>query len=64
MLLSARAEADNKSELEILVEDVTCNHGATSGARDGNLVFRLRAGLSEKDAQMYRIKNLRECVTA
>jgi Fe-S cluster assembly protein SufD len=52
LLLSDEARADNKPELEILADDVTCGHGSTSGALDGALVFYLRArGLSEKDAQ-------------
>ncbi|NEU98074.1 Fe-S cluster assembly protein SufD [Bradyrhizobium uaiense] len=78
LLLSDQAEADNKPELEISADNVTCSHGATSGALDGNLVFYLRArGLSDKDAQMLLIKafigesieeifadNLRDFVTA
>ncbi|WP_375785081.1 Fe-S cluster assembly protein SufD [Bradyrhizobium sp. Pha-3] len=57
LLLSDQAEADNKPELEILTDDVTCGHGSTSGALDGTLVFYLRArGLSEKDAQTLLIK--------
>ncbi|MVT70519.1 Fe-S cluster assembly protein SufD [Bradyrhizobium pachyrhizi] len=78
LLLSDQAAADNKPELEISADDVTCSHGATSGALDNNLVFYLRArGLSEKDAQMLLIKafigesieeifadNLRDFVTA
>jgi len=52
LLLSDEAEADNKPELEIFADDVTCGHGATSGALDENLLFYLRArGLSEKEAQ-------------
>jgi hypothetical protein len=34
LLLSDEAEADNKPELEIFADDVTCGHGATSGALD------------------------------
>ncbi|MCC8954542.1 Fe-S cluster assembly protein SufD [Bradyrhizobium sp. Pear77] len=78
LLLSDEAEADNKPELEILADDVTCGHGSTSGALDGTLVFYLRArGLSEKDAQALLIRaflgeaieeiateNLRDFVTA
>ncbi|PAY03338.1 Fe-S cluster assembly protein SufD [Bradyrhizobium sp. UFLA03-84] len=78
LLLSDQAAADNKPELEISADDVTCSHGATSGALDNNLVFYLRArGLSEMDAQMLLIKafigesieeifadNLRDFVTA
>ncbi|MGY2811798.1 Fe-S cluster assembly protein SufD [Bradyrhizobium sp. USDA 4506] len=57
LLLSEEAEADNKPELEIFAEDVTCRHGSTLGALDGALVFYMRArGLSEKDAQALLIK--------
>jgi len=52
LLLSDDAEADNKPELEIFADDVTCGHGATTGALDQSLMFYLRArGLSEKEAQ-------------
>lgn len=52
LLLSDEAEADNKPELEIFADDVTCGHGATTGALDQSLMFYLRArGLSEKEAQ-------------
>src|SRR6266540_3082077 len=33
LLLSDEAEADNKPELEIFADDVTCGHGATTGAQ-------------------------------
>ena len=57
LLLSDEAEADNKPELEIFADDVTCGHGATAGALDENLLFYLRArGLSEKDAQALLIQ--------
>lgn len=52
LLLSDDAEASNKPELEIFADDVTCGHGATTGALDQSLMFYLRArGLSEKEAQ-------------
>ena len=52
LLLSDEAEADNKPELEIFADDVTCGHGATAGALDEQLLFYLRArGLSEREAQ-------------
>lgn len=57
LLLSDEAEADNKPELEIFADDVTCGHGATSGALDESLMFYLRArGLSEKEAQALLIQ--------
>ena len=57
LLLSDEAEADNKTELEIFADDVTCGHGATTGALDESLLFYLRArGLSEKEAQALLIQ--------
>ncbi len=57
LLLSDEAEADNKPELEIFADDVTCGHGATTGALDQSLLFYLRArGLSEKQAQALLIQ--------
>ena len=57
LLLSDGAEADNKPELEIFADDVTCGHGATIGALDESLLFYLRArGLSEKEAQALLIQ--------
>src|SRR6516165_6037289 len=41
LLLSERAEADNKPELEIFADDVQCGHGATAGALDEDLKFYL-----------------------
>ena len=57
LLLSDEAEADNKPELEIFADDVTCGHGAATGALDESLLFYLRArGLSEKEAQALLIQ--------
>ena len=57
LLLSDDAEADNKPELEIFADDVTCGHGATTGALDENLLFYMRArGLPEKEAQALLIQ--------
>jgi len=57
LLLSDEAEADNKPELEIFADDVTCGHGATTGALDESLLFYLRArGLSETAAQALLIQ--------
>jgi Fe-S cluster assembly protein SufD len=57
LLLSDDAEADNKPELEIFADDVTCGHGATTGALDESLLFYLRArGLSEQEAQALLIQ--------
>ncbi len=57
LLLSDEAEAVNKPELEIFADDVTCGHGATTGALDESLLFYLRArGLPEKEAQSLLIQ--------
>ncbi len=57
LLLSDEAEADNKPELEIFADDVSCGHGATSGALDDSILFYLRArGLPEKEAQALLIQ--------
>ncbi len=57
LLLSDEAEVDNKPELEIFADDVSCGHGATAGALDDSLLFYLRArGLPEKEAQALLIQ--------
>ncbi|MEJ2226656.1 MAG: Fe-S cluster assembly protein SufD [Alphaproteobacteria bacterium] len=43
LLLSETAEFDAKPELEIYADDVKCNHGATSGALDEDMLFYLRS---------------------
>ena len=57
LLLSERAEADNKPELEIFADDVVCGHGATSGALDQELLFYLKArGIPAREAQALLIQ--------
>ena len=57
LLLSARAEADNKPELEIFADDVQCGHGATSGALDDELKFYLMArGIPATEAEALLIQ--------
>jgi Fe-S cluster assembly protein SufD len=52
LLLSDRAVADSKPELEILADDVKCAHGATVGDLDTDGLFYLMArGLSEAEAR-------------
>ena len=52
LLLSDGAEFDAKPELEIYADDVKCNHGATCGALDDDLMFYLRArGIPEDEAR-------------
>lgn len=57
LLLSDTAEFDAKPELEIYADDVKCNHGATSGAIDEDLMFYLRArGIPEDQARAMLIR--------
>jgi Fe-S cluster assembly protein SufD len=58
LLLSERAEAINKPELEIYADDVQCGHGATAGALDQNLLFYLKArGIPQKEAEALLIQS-------
>jgi Fe-S cluster assembly protein SufD len=57
LLLSERAEADNKPELEIFADDVQCGHGATAGALDEDLKFYLMArGIPAAEAESLLIQ--------
>jgi Fe-S cluster assembly protein SufD len=57
LLLSEKAEADNKPELEIFADDVQCGHGATAGRLDENLLFYLKArGIPAKEAEALLIQ--------
>jgi Fe-S cluster assembly protein SufD len=52
LLLSDRAEADNKPELEIFADDVQCGHGATAGALDPDLLFYVKSrGVPPRQAE-------------
>jgi Fe-S cluster assembly protein SufD len=57
LLLSDRAEADNKPELEIFADDVVCGHGATVSAPDETLKFYLMSrGIPKKEAEALLIQ--------
>jgi Fe-S cluster assembly protein SufD len=57
LLLSERAEADSKPELEIFADDVQCGHGATAGALDDDLKFYLMArGIPQAEAEALLIQ--------
>ena len=57
LLLSERAEADSKPELEIFADDVQCGHGATAGALDEELKFYLMArGIPAAEAESLLIQ--------
>ena len=52
LLLSRKAEADAKPELEIYADDVVCSHGATVGELDETHMFYLKSrGIGEDEAR-------------
>ena len=52
LLLSRKAEADAKPELEIYADDVVCSHGATVGELDETHMFYLKSrGITEEEAR-------------
>lgn len=58
LLLSEKAEANAKPELEIYADDVKCSHGATAGQLDGNALFYLRSrGIPESEAKALLIRS-------
>ena len=48
LLLSDRAEADSKPQLEIYADDVKCAHGVTVGQLDEKAIFYLRSRGADK----------------
>lgn len=50
LLLSPRAEADTRPQLEIYADDVICNHGAATGAIDPDALFYLQSRGIDADA--------------
>lgn len=52
LLLSKEGKADTAPQLEILADDVKCNHGATVGHLETDALFYLRSrGINEKQAR-------------
>lgn len=52
VLLSTKAEIDQKPELEIFADDVKCGHGAAVGSVDAEQLFYLRSrGIPEAEAR-------------
>lgn len=52
ILVSDKASANTKPQLEIFADDVKCSHGCTIGRLDEEALFYLRArGISEKNAK-------------
>jgi len=57
ILLSPKAEIDQKPELEIFADDVKCGHGAAIGALDSEQLFYLRTrGIPEDEARAMLIR--------
>jgi Fe-S cluster assembly protein SufD len=57
LLLSDKAEADCKPELEIFADDVQCGHGSTTGTLDDQLKFYLIArGIPAREAEALLIE--------
>ena len=57
LLLSRKAEADAKPELEIYADDVVCSHGATVGELDETHLFYLKSrGIHEDLARAMLIE--------
>jgi Fe-S cluster assembly protein SufD len=57
LLLSTRAEADAKPELEIFADDVVCGHGTAIGALDPDSLFYLRArGIPQEEAKRMLVR--------
>lgn len=64
LLLTSRAESDTRPWLEILADDVQCNHGATVGRLDDAALFYLRSrGLSLDVARGMLIEAFAAAVT-
>lgn len=52
LLLSKKAEADTKPQLEIYADDVKCSHGATVGQLDQTSLFYLKSrGIDQESAR-------------
>ncbi len=64
LLLSERAEADTKPQLEIYADDVKCSHGSTIGQLDPDALFYLRSrGIGEEDARALLIRGFASAIT-
>ncbi len=65
LLLSKKAEINSKPQLEILADDVKCNHGATIGQLDPESIFYLRSrGLSLREARRMLVKGFASDILA
>jgi len=63
LLLSARAEINTQPRLEILADEVSCNHGATVGRLDDTALYYLRSrGITAEDARRLLIRGFADHV--
>jgi Fe-S cluster assembly protein SufD len=56
LLAGAGAEIDVRPQLEIYTDDVRCNHGATAGKLDDNMLFYLLSRGIERDVAQQLLK--------
>jgi Fe-S cluster assembly protein SufD len=56
LLAGAQAEIDVRPQLEIYTDDVRCNHGATAGKLDDNMLFYLLSRGIERDVAQQLLK--------
>jgi Fe-S cluster assembly protein SufD len=56
LLAGKQAEVDVRPQLEIYTDDVRCNHGATAGKLDDNMLFYLLSRGVERDVAQQLLK--------
>ena len=56
LLAGTQAEIDVRPQLEIYTDDVRCNHGATAGKLDDNMLFYLLSRGIEKETAQQLLK--------
>jgi Fe-S cluster assembly protein SufD len=56
LLAGAQAEIDVRPQLEIYTDDVRCNHGATAGKLDDNMLFYMLSRGIERDIAQQLLK--------
>jgi len=56
LLAGAQSEVDVRPQLEIYTDDVRCNHGATAGKLDDNMLFYLLSRGIERDVAQQLLK--------
>ncbi|MEJ1964746.1 MAG: SufD family Fe-S cluster assembly protein [Gammaproteobacteria bacterium] len=56
LLAGPQAEIDVRPQLEIYTDDVRCNHGATAGKLDDNMLFYMLSRGIERDIAQQLLK--------